>query len=132
MFNTCGKQGEGISRYPTIIICAQDVYELYEDELTEIRQIATNKGIADLGFGELAFKGRPMTWSPSCPSGYLYMLNLNFINWTADPIANFDITEWKGVPNQIKDRVAEIVSVGNMTMSNCKRHGVMWGCATVA
>ena len=48
MFNDCGRLGEGVSRFPTLMICAQNVYEMYENELVEIKQIV-NKELGDLG-----------------------------------------------------------------------------------
>lgn len=126
MFNDCGQQGEGVTRFPDIIVCAQGVYELYEDEALEISRILiADKKIADLGFGDLAFKGRPMTWSPSCPAGYLYMLNTSVMFWVADPVENFTLGEWIPIANQPRDRVAHSMTVGNLIASNRKRLGVI-------
>jgi hypothetical protein len=55
----------------------------------------------------------------------MYFLNTNFIEWVADPIANFDMTEWKPIVDQPNDRVAQVVAVGNVVMGNAKRQGVM-------
>ena len=127
MFNDCGKYGEGVRRFPDIIVCSQDVYELYEDEVLEISRITIgDKKIADLGFGDLAYKGRPMTWSPSCPSGYLYMLNTNYIEWVADPVENFTMGEWLPIVNQPRDRVAHVMAVCNLVISNARKHGVIY------
>lgn len=95
LFNNCGQQGEGVSRFPDIVVCAQTVHEMYESECLEIGRILIgDRKMADLGFGEISFKGRPMTWSPSCPTGALYMLNTNFLEWIADPIENFTLGDW--------------------------------------
>jgi hypothetical protein len=125
MFNLCGQQGEGVSRFPDLIVCAQDVYEAYEAELLEIKQIV-NKEIGDLGFGDLQYKGRPITWSPSCPSGYAYFLNTNFLEWRYDSTQQFELTNWKEIPDQVNDRVAQAVVVGNLVCSNCSRQGVIY------
>ncbi len=129
MFNTCGKYGKGITRYPNLILCAQDVYELYEDEVAEIQRINDQTGVGALGFDMLKYKGIPMTWSPACPDGYAYFLNMNFIYFMADPIANFDLTDWKPIINQPNDVVAQAVNVGNLTASAMNRHGVIWNIA---
>jgi hypothetical protein len=95
MFNDCGKQGEGVSRFPDIVVTDQTVYEMYESECLEIARIMIgDRKMADLGFGDLAFKGRPITWSPSCTAGYMYFLNTNVLEWVADPIENFTLGEW--------------------------------------
>ena len=126
MFNNCGKQGEGVSRFPDLLLTSQTVYEYYDAETFEIARIMIgDKKLADLGFGELAYKGRPMTWSPALTDNNMYFLNTNFLHWVADDIANFDMTEWKPIVDQPNDRVAQIVVVGNITCSNCKRQGVI-------
>ena len=126
MFNDCGQQGEGVSRFPNLIVTSQTVYEYYDNEMFEIARVMINdKKLADLGFGDLAFKGRPLTWSPSLTTDNMYFLNTVFLNWVSDNIANFDMTEWKPIVDQPNDRVAQVVSVGNLTCSNCKRQGVL-------
>ncbi len=128
MFNNCGKQGKGLSRFPDMVICAQDVHEFYESEAFEISRIMINdKKLADLGFGDSAYKGRPITWSPSCPDGKLYMLNTNFLEWVADPIENFTLGEWLPIVNQPRDVVNHGMAVGNVVCSNRQRQGVMFG-----
>lgn len=127
MFNDCGKMGEGVSRFPNIIVCAQNVHEMYENEALEISRINIgDRTMADLGFGDIAFKGRPMTWSPSCPDGYMYFLNTAVMEWVADPIENFTLGEWLPIINQPRDVVAHTMTVGNLTAGNCKRLGVIF------
>ncbi|RLC39382.1 MAG: phage major capsid protein [Candidatus Coatesbacteria bacterium] len=127
MFNRCGRHGEGISRFPDLVVCSEDVYDLYENEVLEITRILQgDQKMVSLGFGELAYKGRPIVWSPSCPSGRLYMLNLNFIEWVVDEIENFRMGEWLPIVNQPRDRVAHIMTVCNLVMSNCARQGVLY------
>lgn len=126
MFNDCGQQGEGVSRFPDIIVCAQNVYEMYESEALEISRIMiADRKMADLGFGDLAFKGRPFTWSPSCTAGYMYFLNTSVLEWVADPIEDFTLGDWLPIINQPRDVVAHSMTVGNLVAGNCKRLGVI-------
>jgi len=126
MFNDCGKQGEGVSRFPDIVVTDQTVYEMYESECLEIARILIgDRKMADLGFGDLAFKGRPITWSPSCTAGYMYFLNTSVMEWVSDPIENFTLGEWLPIVNQPRDVVAHAMTVGNLTAGNCKRLGVI-------
>ncbi len=128
MFNTCGKGGEGVRRFPDLIICDQDSYELYDDECLEIGRILIgDKKLADLGFGDLAYKGRPIVWAPSCPSGRMHFLNTNFLSWIVDPLENFNLGEWLPIINQPRDRIAHAMAVGNLVCSNRKRQGVIFG-----
>ena len=102
-FNDCGQQGEGVTRFPDLIITTQTIYEYYESECLEIARINIgDKTLADLGFGDLAYKGRPMTWSPAQTADNMYFVNTAFLEWVADPIANFDMTELKGTSVQYK------------------------------
>jgi hypothetical protein len=127
MFNDCGQQGDGVSRFPDLLVTAQNVYEAYESEVAELQQIvSTGNGVGDLGFGDMKYKGRAITWAPSCPAGSIYFINTNFLNWMYDPIAQFDMTDWKEIPNQYKDRVAQVALAGNLVGSNFKRQGVIF------
>jgi len=127
MFNDCGALGKGVSRFPDILVGAQDVYEMYESEALEISRILIgDRKMADLGFGDLAFKGRPMTWSPSCPAGYLYFLNTSVLEWIADPIENFTLGDWLPIVNQPRDVVAHSMTVGNLVSGCPKKLGVIF------
>ncbi len=127
MFNDCGQQGEGVSRFPDIVVCAQNVYEMYESEALEISRIMiSDRKMADLGFGDLAFKGRPFTWSPAAPAGYMYFLNTTTLEWIADPIENFTLGDWLPIINQPRDVVTHSMTVGNLVCSNCSKQGVIF------
>jgi len=127
MFNDCGAGGEGVSRFPDLIVCDQNSYELYDEECLEIGRILMgDKKMADLGFGDLAYKGRPMTWSPSCTDGSMYFLNTAFLKWTVDPVENFNLGEWLPIINQPRDVVSHAMAVGNLVCSNSKRQGVIF------
>jgi hypothetical protein len=130
MFNNCGKLGEGVTRFPDIIVCAQDVYEIYDSEVFEIsRIIISDRKMADLGFGDMTYKGRPMTWSPSCKAQSLYMLNTDSLEWVSDPIENMTLGDWLPIVNQPRDVVAHAMNVGNLVCGNCAKQGVIFNIA---
>jgi len=122
MFNTCSKGNDT----PDFILTHQDIYEAYEDELLEIHRIV-NKKLADAGFENLSFKGRPITWAPLAPEGKMYFLNSKYISWVTDEFANFDMTDWKPVEAGSLDRAAQIVVAGNLTVNNRRMQGVITG-----
>jgi hypothetical protein len=139
MFNNCGliggegsggksdQTGEGGSRFPDILVCAQDVYELYDTECFEgSRILMGDRKMADLGFGDLSFMGRPLTWSPSCKAQSLYFLNSAVMKFVSDPIENFSLGEWLPILNQPGDVVAHSLTTGNLTAGNCSRLGVLF------
>lgn len=113
---------------PDIIVCGQQPYEFYEDNLLSYYRITNNK-LGDAGFQNQVFKGIPMVWSPSC-GNRMYFLNTRFISLVYDPALFFDMTEWKAIPDQVNDRAAQIVSAMQLTVSRRRCQGVIYGIDT--
>jgi len=99
-----------------VMVTDQTTYELYEQEGYDIYQL-TNNHLYDAGFDVLNYRGRPIMWCPSAPSGYMYFLNTSYINMVIDPGYWMDMTEWKAIPNQPNDRVAQIVCTMQMIVT---------------
>jgi hypothetical protein len=93
---------------PDIILSGQTPYEYYEDETMEQKQIV-NKKLGDAGFTNIEFKGIPMVWSPQCSNARMYFLNTKYLYFTYDPIMNFNMTEWKVIPDQVNDKAAQVI-----------------------
>lgn len=113
---------------PNIIVSDQTSYERYEDDVTEQKRIV-NKTLGDAGFENIEFKGVPMIWS-SKMSQRMYFLNTRFIKLKYDPAMFFDMTNWKEIPNQPQDRVAQIVTAMNFMTSRRRVHGVIYNIDT--
>lgn len=109
---------------PDIILSGQSPYEYYEDTILPIYRV-TNRKMADMGFENIQFKGIPMLWSPSCANTRMYMLNSNFFKFAYDPMMMMDMTEWKAIPNQVNDRVAQIITACSFKVSRRRCHGVL-------
>ncbi len=125
--NTCS---EGKTRMlPNIIVTTQTVAELFDDEVLEQRQIINVKEGADPESMTTAWKGIPLLWSSACPSGRMYMLNSKYCGINIDPDMNFQMTDWKAIPNQVMDRVAQIVTKLNFITSRRLSLGVMTSIA---
>lgn len=114
---------------PDIIITTQAIYEAYDAEVLEQKQIV-NKTLGDAGFTNIEFKGMPMVWSPACGSGRLYTLNTNYIYLTYDPMLNFDMTNWKEIPDQVNDRAAQIVLACALMVTRRMCQGVIYNATT--
>ncbi len=99
-----------------ILVTNQTCYELYEDETLEQKQIV-NKTLGDAGFTHVTFKGRPLIWSPSAPSGNIYFLHTGYLKLFVDNDWFMDMTEWKVIPDQPNDRVAQITCAMNLVTS---------------
>jgi len=120
--NTCS---EGITRsFPNLLLTTQTVSELYDDEVLEQRQIV-NQSTGDADFTKTYWKGIPIVWSAQCPSGRMYFLNTAHIGLNVDPDINFMSTAWKTIPNQVEDRVQQIVWKGNLITNRRKSLGVL-------
>lgn len=116
---------------PDIIVTGQHPYELYEDTVLDFYRVTSNK-LADAGFQNQMFKGIPMVWSPSCASadisstaGRMYFLNTRFLNFVYDPMAFFDMTKWKEIPNQVEDVAAQILTACAFTVNRRRCQGVI-------
>lgn len=108
------------------LVTTQDIYEAYEDNVLEYKQIV-NKDLGDASFEHLVFKGRPFLWARLCPTGYMYFLNPRYLYVVIDPGYFMDMTEWKAIPDQVNDRVAQIVCTIQMITTRPVGQMVMTG-----
>jgi len=119
MFNNVSKGTE----VPDVIVTSQQGFEAYEDEVLEYKQIV-NKDTGDASFETIKFKGKDLVWSPSCPSDKMYFLNTDYLEWVVDSDINFEMTDWKEAQGDL-DRVAQILTMGNLVTSNRRMLGVL-------
>lgn len=127
MYNNTGKFGSGKERFIDMIITAQDIYEAYEEEAVEtIQHIMPNAKLADLGFGELMFKGKPITWSPSAPAGKMYFLNSNFLWKALDSEFVLKLLPFIPLETRPGDKVAHAVHTCNLVTSHSAKQGVIF------
>lgn len=120
MYNDCSVGADT----PDVIVTSQQLFEFYEDEVLEFKQIV-NKDTGDASFESIKFKGKDLVWSPSCPEDKMYFVNTDYLEWVADRDINFDMTDWKEAQGDL-DRVAHIITMGNLVTSNRRMLGVMF------
>lgn len=125
MFNTCSKGND----HPNLILTTQAIFEFYEAEAEDIQRI-NDSDAAKLGFVSFAYKGANLYYSPQEIAGDMHFLNLKYLKFKRDKKANFDMTKFKDIPNQL-DKVAQIVSRCNLVCSNCSMQGLI-GSITLA
>lgn len=116
---------KGTSLADYTLVTDQVTFEAYEDETLEYKRIV-NQTLADAGFEHLTFKGRPFLWSPQAPEARVYMLNTNAIQLVCDEAEFMQMTEWKPIPDQPNDRMAQIVVVLNMVSPRPVVNGVLY------
>jgi hypothetical protein len=132
LYNTI-QEGKS-SQAPEFSITDQTVFELYKEEaydyyMTQSRELV-NLGLGGAGFDDsVKFRNSILTYSPRCTAGYIYMLHHEALEWVYDPSANFSMTEWKSIPGQVNDRVAQILVAGNLISPNPRNLGVLTGNA---
>jgi len=126
MYNDCSRWKSGSKRSPDIILTTQAIYEDYEAIAENLRNIPSNEsGRASLGFGNLMFKNTEIFWAPNCPTGCMYFLNTENLEFSYDPGAWFMMTEWKTPANSL-DRMAQVVCACNMTCNNFRKQGLIY------
>lgn len=123
MLNDCSRGQK--TDVPDLFVGTQDIYELIEDNTLEQHRIY-NKTLGDAQFESIQFKGKPIIWSQHANSGKLYVLNTKYLALIIDPAANFDMTEWKPIPNQVKDRAAQIAIAVNFICDKRESQGVIY------
>jgi hypothetical protein len=126
LYNNCST-GQATD-LPDMIVTTQSVYEYYEDEVNEQKQIV-NQTSGDAMLITVTFKGMPLVWSSQCTAGYMYFLNSKYLGLNVDPDINMSATEWKVIPNQL-DRVQQVVWKGNLIASRRASLGVLTGITT--
>jgi len=124
MYNNCSIGND----HPNLLLTTQGVFEYYEAEAEDIQRI-NDSAAANLGFQTFRYKGSNMYYSPQVSTGYMYFLNLKYLKLKIDSKADFDMTEWKYIPNQL-DRVAQIVSRLELVCSNCRMQGLIGSITT--
>jgi hypothetical protein len=109
------------------MVTDQTSYELYEDVCLDMK-ILSNTLLADAGFDTIQYRGRPIMWNPTAPSGKMYFINPNYVKLYCDEQYFMEMTDWKQIPDQPFDKVAQIVCTLNMVTSrpivNMVLHGI--------
>lgn len=123
MFNNLTKYAKSETK-DIFMMTDQTTFEAYEDISLEMKQFVNQK-LIDAGFDNLVFKGRPIMWSPAAPATQIYFINPNYLKLMIDPDYFMDMTEWKPIPDQVNDRVAQIVCAMNLVTSRPIAEGVL-------
>jgi hypothetical protein len=128
VYNTCSIwKSKGGRRAPDMIVTTQLIYEAYQDlaRALGIYEFNTTGRRVDLGMGEAKFKGAEMYWDPDCPAGQMYFLNTSSLEFAYDPDNWFEMTDWKSEADSL-DRMAQVVSVGNLVANNFRKNAVIF------
>ena len=125
LYNTCSAGAD----HPTNIITTQLTYEVYEDGLVDQARY-TDMKMADAGFQNLLFKGRPIAFDDVAdPTGSLkpvWFLNVEYIKLRKLAETWFKPSDMLQPTNQ-DAFYKNILSYGNLTTNFPARQGVLTG-----
>lgn len=105
---------------PGFIMTTQSLYEGYE-KLIQSNQRFEDPAAADAGFINLMFKTAPIVYDTYCTASYMYFVNPKYVKLVGHSENWFRPTPFVKPSNQTI-RVAQIICVGNLIVSNRKRH----------
>lgn len=136
-YNACGRGGGG---YPDLCLLDQLTYESYEAGMNERVRYASTGGPVSIGFESVRFKGADLVWDemvPDVDNGYTYdssswasgtwlFLNTDFLELVVDSMTDFITTPFVRPENQ-DAKVAQILAMMNLTCSNRRKQGMIYG-----
>jgi hypothetical protein len=105
---------------PSVFITTKAIFQKFEQTRLPLERISNGNTSANAGFLNLTFKGKPVIYGNYILSGYLYGLNMNYINWNVDSETDFITTPFISPSNQTV-KVAYILVRGNMSTNNRRR-----------
>ena len=112
---------------PKIFVAGTTYFTYFWQSLTTIQRISSDTS-ATSGFRELAFNGPGGTamvmYDASCSATRMYCLNTDYLFWRPHPSANIEQLDRRQSVNQ-DATVIPIIFMGNLTMSNAQRQGVI-------
>ena len=114
---------------PNFILMDQDIYEAYEDEVSDKLQIVRNaftRKAGDLGFEAITYKGATMSYSAKLASTkHVFLLNMNHIELVYDPDVWFSPTSWRTTTNQLESVMFIVCMTPGLITDQPRRHGCM-------
>jgi hypothetical protein len=134
LFNSCSL---GVGGAPNLILTDQVTHELFAHAMYQkYRQV--NKDM-NFQFDNIVYRGAKVVLDEKTPDaeagtvtltqGSMYMLNLKFIGLTYDSETDFVMTDFQK-PTNGDSRIAHILWMGAMHVSNRRKQGVMGSIAT--
>jgi len=114
---------------PNLILMDQDIYEAYEDEVSDKLQIVRNsftRIAGDLGFEAITYKGATMSYSAKlADTKHIFLLNMNHIELPYDPDVWFSPTDWRTTINQLESVMFIACMTPGLITTQPRRHGSM-------
>jgi hypothetical protein len=111
----------GGSKFPTLYITTDDLRDKYES-LLQPQQRFSDPGLASAGFDNLMFNSKPVVGDDRCPSGYMFALNEEFLEFVSHTNFKFNLAPWMRPTDEYKF-TTQLLWVGNLICSRRSAHG---------
>ncbi len=134
MYNDCSLIDHGDDSFPDFYIADQKTTETYDTESFELLSVVNQQKTGDIAISDLAFKGRPIHWSPKLPevttnNGRLYFLNTNFLFVKVMDNAAIEFVDWKPASGNSLDWILHGVFNGAFVTNSRASQGVIYNIA---
>jgi len=110
------------------IIMGTTAYSFYND-VTMDQKIITDKRMGDAQFSYLGWKGIPVVCDYDIAATSVYMLDSDTWEYVTDKRAYFRWTNWKEIPNQADDKVAQLLMRAQLVNTKPRANGVLHSLA---
>lgn len=120
LYRRCQTQGGQL----TDLITAGDTYFGYYEESLQANQRFTNGDLGKLGFDNYKYKAADVVYDTKCNDEKMYFLNTRFLSYKY--IGETMVNVMKATrPHNQGVTVVPLTSMGNLTITNARVHGVM-------
>ena len=125
MAKSCS-MGKSSLRNRTIIVCSKGIHSKFKK--TQLSYVNASYTTTSFGFrSELDYEGIPIIWTPTCPDGHMYFINMDHLHMVIDPRYFFNYSDMVELPGSIKDKGMFIIAILNLILSRRNCHGVIYG-----
>lgn len=116
--------GDDPTDEPTMALTTRTLMDVVKSQLTPQLKLE-NAELADFGFKNVVFEGKPIVADYLCPSGYLFMLNENYMDFKSHRDFFFQREPWMRPPNARKF-TTQIIWIGQLVCKRRNAHGMQY------
>lgn len=111
---------------PGLILTTRELYNEYEKygEGSKLRVMQSDKGLLDMGFENLKFKGTVIAYDEDVPAGYMWFLNPQYLKFVIGKGRNFKVGDFQEGREQ-DAKSAKIILYAQLTCANRARQGLI-------
>lgn len=120
---TSAKINDGPKGKPNVGLTTEALFNIVSGILQVQQRFTQDTDTANAGFTNLVFEGKLIAADDYCPSGYMFLLNSNFVGWVIHRDGYFARTPWADlVTANVFAKSMKIKWHGNLVVNNRKAH----------